>query len=162
MPQTTTNDAPAAAFAGLRGDGAPHYARSKVSEEASAEIPFGVMVGAGSADDGCLALAAVTDKLAGVVVHSHAYNKDNELGSTGLKPDVTVSVLRKGTIWDDVEEAVAVGGTVLVRAVATGGEQAGEFRTTADASDLIDISANASWLTSTSGAGLALLSIDLP
>lgn len=162
MPQTSVTVGMTRAFAGMLGDVAySKNCQSYVNSEASAEIPFGVMVGQGATDDTCLKLAAITDKMIGIVAHSHAYNKDNELGTTGLKPKVTVDVLKKGTIWVPVEEAVTPASAVLVRAVAAGAEVAGAFRDTADASDLIDCSAFARYLTTTTGAGFALLEFDM-
>lgn len=162
MPQTSMSNSPDTFFAGMKYDSALPYIRSHVNEEASAEVQFGLMVGVGAADDGALLLAAITDGLAGINTHSQAYNKDNELGTLGLKPDVVMAIMRKGTVVVVVEEAVAPGDPVFVRAVATGGELAGAFRMQADASDCIDISAWASWLTTSTGAGLAALSITLP
>lgn len=162
IPQTSVAESMTAAFAGMVADSSPNKdVRSYVSEEASAEIPFGVMVGQGTLDDQCLLLAAITDKMIGVVVHSHAYAKDVELGTTGIKPKMTVGVMKKGVVWVYVEEAVTPASTVLCRAVAAGAEKAGAFRDTADASDLIDCSSFARFLSSTTGAGIALLEFDV-
>jgi hypothetical protein len=161
-PQTSVSIQQGVAFDGMLGDASMlKDCRSYVNEEASAEIPFGVMVAQGTGDDGCLKLAATSDKLIGIVVHSHSYQKDNELGSTGLKPTVVLSVLTRGKIWVPVEEAVTPASDVLVRAVAGGSEVAGAFRDTADSTDCIDISSWARYLTSTTAAGRALLEFDV-
>ena len=163
MPQTSIVDEPAAAFGGKKVDGAPHYIQSRVNEHATAELPFGVMVAVGSSDEdnAALPLATVADVLAGVVVHSHAYNQDNELGDEGVKPDFMVGTMRAGVIWVAVEEAVSPGDSVYTRAVVSGAERAGDFRKSTDASDMIDCSGFASWLSTTTGAGLAQLRFDI-
>lgn len=160
MPQTSVPTAMTAAFDGMIVDSEPFVERSYVSEEASAEIPFGVCVKQGTGDNGALKLTSTADKLIGLVRHSHAYNRDNELGSTGLKPYVTLGVVTKGVMWVPVEEAVTPASAVLVRAVATGNEVAGAFRDTADGSDCIDVSAFCRYLSSTTGAGRAKLAFD--
>lgn len=160
MPQTSVSLAMTAAFAGMQVDAKKCEILSYVSEEASAEIPFGVCVKQGTADDQCLKLTAITDKLIGIVVHSHAYQKDNEVGDTGIKPKMMVAVAVRGEIWVPVEEAVTPASTVLVRAIAVGGETAGAFRDTADASDLIDVSKFCRFMSSTTGAGIARLMFD--
>jgi len=118
------------------------------------------MVKQGTGDDVCLRLSAGTDKLIGIVVHSHAYEKDIELGDSGLKPKVTVGVLARGKIWVDVEEAVAVTDAVRVF-VSDTGHVAGKFGKTADAGKSLDISKFARWLTSTTGAGIAQVEVDM-
>lgn len=162
FPQTSVGTSLTTAIQGMKADASrDENVRSYVSEESSAEIPFGVMVAQGSAVDGALKLAATSDKLIGVVVFDQAYAKDTELGDTGLKPKVTLGVMTRGRIWVPVEEAVTPASAVLVRAVASGNEVAGAFRDTADSSDCIDISAWARYLSSTSGAGLVLLEFDV-
>jgi hypothetical protein len=133
---------------------------SATSEEASAEIPFGVCVQHGTADDGVLKLTAIDDVLAGVVVHSHHFAKPYELGDTGLKPGVTFGLLRKGRIIVLPEDAVTPASTVHVRAVATGNEVAGAFRGTAQGTDTIEITAFAKWRTTADAGEPAVLEVD--
>jgi hypothetical protein len=135
------------------------HADSLRNDNASAEIAFGLMVRRGTSEGGALTLSATSQALGGIVVRDHAYDQPNELGDTGLKPDVVMTVLQRGRIWVPVEEAVAVGNDVRVRAVATGDEVAGAFRTTADSTDCIDISAFARWVTG--GSTVAELEIDM-
>lgn len=165
MPFSAALTAMTGAIAGSLYDLADNVVSSFISEEASAEIPFGVMVARGTADNGALKLhtssAAMDGILAGVVLHSNAYNKTNELGTTGLKPGIIMNVLRKGRVWVQVEEAVTPASVVKVRAVASGGEVAGAFRDTADSTDCVDISRMARYLTSAGAGELAVLELDL-
>lgn len=134
---------------------------TRVSEEATAEIPFGVFVAEGTATDQAALLAANTDVLAGVVVHSHAYAKPDELGDTGLKPKVTLGCLTRGTIWVLVESTLPVkGDEVHVRAVAAGSEVAGAVRVAKDGTDTIDATAFCSW-TGRTGTACAELEVNL-
>lgn len=161
IPQTSVSETMTQAYMGMLADsGYDKYVRSYVNEEASDEMPFGVVVQQGTADNQCLLLNAITDKLIGITVHSHAYDKDNELGTTGLKQYATVGVARRGRVWCYAEEAVTPASAPLVRAVAAGVEVPGHFRDSADAADLIDVSAFCRFLTSTTGAGLVLVEFD--
>ena len=153
-PQTSI----ASREAGFPGQlvGRGHVIEPMTSAEASASIPFGVMV-----KNGGLKITATTSKLAGVVAHNHAYNVDSELDANGLRPKATFGLVRKGEVRVLLEENVAIGDAVRVRAVVAGAEKAGAFRTTADSTDCIDISAFASWRSAGSAGGYATLSIDM-
>ncbi len=124
---------------------------SAISEEERSEIPFGVAVKR-SSDDGAKLLAAVTDAVYGVVVFGHLYSKPDELGDVGLKPGVTIDVLRMGRVLVPIEGPVTREGGVHVRVVASGPNTiVGAFRGTADGTNTIDLSAFASWVRSASG-----------
>ncbi len=162
----TSVAAAAAGFAGMLADATPHQIDSRVSEEASAEIPFGVMVIRGTDEDnGALLLntssAAMAPLLAGIVVHTQNYAKPTQLGDTGLKPGVMLNLLQKGRIWVTTEDACDPGDTVKVRAVATGNEVKGAFRVAADSTDCVDISKFAKWITTAGAGGVAMLEIDM-
>lgn len=161
MPQTSVSITPSVAFAGMVGDSElTKNARSYVSAEASAEIQFGIMVKQGTGDDQCLLPTATTDKFVGVTLHSHAYDKDTELGTLGLKPKVAVNALQQGTVWVVVDEAVSPADAVRVRVTSAGGA-VGTFRKTAVGGQSVNISGFARWLSTTTGAGLALLQLDM-
>lgn len=144
-------------FAGSLADmgDAEQQILSYVNEEASAEMPFGRMLAKGTADFDALLMAAQADALIGVLVHSQAYQKDTELGSTGLKPDVTLNVLTKGRIWVNVTEDVTPASAVRVD------EDGGQFRDSAEANVTIDISKNARYLTTALSGTLALLEFNM-
>jgi hypothetical protein len=166
--QTTVANRMTRGFPGMIADSSfLKNVRSYVSTESSAEIPFGVMVveGTDPATHAVLphtSASASEQKLLGVVAHSHAYAKPQELGDSGLKPAATLGVLTHGVILVRIEEDVDPGDHVRVRVVAGGSEQAGEFRATADSTDCIDISAFARWVSSgTAAEGFAELEIDM-
>jgi hypothetical protein len=157
--QTSVSVQQGIAFAGMVGDtGQMADAKSYTSAEASAEIPFGLAVVQGTNPDEALIPAANTNLLLGIVLHSHAFQKDNELGTTGLKPKVVFSVRTRGRVWVTVDEAVALTDAVRVRMSGAG---AGTFRKTSSAGVTKDISKLARWMSTTSGAGVALLEIDV-
>ena len=165
MPQTSVTAMPEAVEGLLADDSLTKDCLPATSEEASAEIPFGVMVCQGTEDDGVLLLntssASMATKLKGVTVFGQGYAKPQELGDTGFKPKCTFDVLNKGRIYVMVEEAVAPGNAVRVRAVAAGAEVKGAFRTTADGTDTVDISKFAKWIRSAAEDGLAVVEIDM-
>ncbi len=129
--------------------------RAHVSEEASAEIPFGRMLKQGTANRGCLLMATATDLLCGISVRSQAYQVDQELGSTGLKPKTVVSVLTKGRIAVTVTDAVTPASPVRVNEVG------GTFQTAASAGVTTNISSNARFLTSAGAGEVAILEFDM-
>lgn len=162
--QQTSVAAAAIAIAGQLADNGFKFVESRISTEASAEIPFGTMVTWGtSKDTDALKLntsaAAMVGKLAGVVVFEQAYAKDTELGTTGLKPGATLNLLRRGRIYVLPEESVAPGDAVRVRAAGTG--TIGAFRKTSDTGNTLDCSKFAQWVTSGSSTVPAVLEIDL-
>jgi hypothetical protein len=162
--QTTANVSQTAAFAGMVVSTEPHTIRSYVSEEASAELPFGIMLKQGTADGQALQIDDAGDvaEFIGVLAHSHKYAKPTQVGDTGVKPDQSLNVLTKGVIWVEVEEAVTPLSAVRVRMVATGDEVAGAFRDTADdTTDCADVSLFCRYLTSAAANGLAQLEIDM-
>lgn len=159
--QTAVNEFQTNAFAGMKADLSPSSVDSRVNEEGATELPFGVMVFEGSTDPegGMLQIAAQADEPAGVLLHSHAYLKDQELGATGLKPNVVGGVLKKGVVWVQVEEAVTPASTVRYR--TSGGNGPGTFRTSAVVTNTVNISQFARYLSSAAANGLAKLEIDM-
>lgn len=153
-PQTSVASRRAAVPGQLHGSG--HVIEPCTSTEASAGIPAGVMI-----KNAGLLLTATDNALLGVPVFNHYYNRESELDSDGYQPKATFGLLRKGRISVLLEENVAVGDPVRVRAVVAGAEQAGAFRTSADGTDCIDISAFASWRTAGSAGGTAELEVDM-
>lgn len=168
--QTSIAD-PAIAYAGQLADN-DQGARinSRLNAEVSAEMPFGIMVvrdtvNAGQ-EDRCILLphtsaAAAAPLLAGITVRHDIYAKDTQLGDTGVKPTNALEVMRRGRIYVFPEESVTPGDSVRVRVVTAGDEVKGAFRKSADATDCVDISKFAQWITSGSSSVPAVLEIDM-
>lgn len=138
--------------------------------EASAEMPFGVMVCRdGTTPDTAKLLhtsaaAMATNLLEGVTVHGHSYAEPQELADTdagGLKPGATVAILKVGPIWVLPEDTVTPSSDVRVRVVVAGAEVKGAFRGAADASDCVEITPFARWLTSGSSTVPAIVFVDM-
>ena len=134
---------------------------SAVNDEASAEIQFGIMVQQ-AAEGKCTILTAATNKFLGISLLDHAYHLSQELGDTGVKPDMMLDVLRRGRIFVKIDEDVAVGDAVRFRIDNGGGGVPGVFRKTADAGNTTNVTFGARWVKGgTSALGFAVLEIDL-
>lgn len=161
MPQTSVSDNPAVAYPGMLGDSGPKAVDSFINGEASAEIAFGTMLAQGTLDNEALLFDGATDVPVGIVLHSHAYNKDNELGTAGLKPEVTMNALHKGRVWVVIDENVTPASTVRLRHTTAGGGK-GTFRASASANATVNLSMCARWIgTHLAATGYGLLEIDL-
>jgi hypothetical protein len=136
-------------------------ALSFVNSEASAEIPFGYAVVQGSGAKDALLPATSDDICVGIVVHSHAYDPDNDLGTTGVKADRELSILNKGRVWVVVGGTVSVGDRGYVSydvGAATPGRIMGEDHT----DETLDTGAQIKFLTAATSAGdLALVEVDM-
>jgi len=75
--------------------------------------------------------------------------------------DTQVAVIRQGRVWVSAETAVAEGDPVYVRLVAGTGETAGALRATPDANDCVRLN-GARFASTTTGAGLAVVELNLP
>jgi hypothetical protein len=133
--------------------------------EGAVNIPFGVGLKKGAAsDDGYLLPTLVGDLIEGISVHSHS--RDN-LGfaalapaDAGVKPAQNFNVLRKGSVYVKVEEAVAAHDVVFVRyAAGAGGTQLGAFRKSADTATAAQLK-GARYLTGALAGGIAKVSFD--
>jgi hypothetical protein len=132
----------------------------------SAAIPFGSFVcrAAAGVDESCalpVASADVTARPRGVAIkdqtHRGSNNLDNEVNDM-------VPIMTKGRVWVTVEGAVTEGSAAFVRfASGAGGSILGLFRADADSATAVAIPNGAGiFRTSTTGAGLALLELNLP
>jgi hypothetical protein len=128
MPQTSYSIAPAAGYRGLPYDISTSVKRT-VRLNQGAASPFGVFVkegGVTSSQDGDVKfLTAITDKIAGVLHHTHDIRQDPSTTALVAGVDVPdlsiVPLMEKGKIYC-VCEAVAIvaGDPVYVRAIANG------------------------------------------
>jgi len=118
----------------------------------------------GNVQGNALLVAANTNTLLGVTRHSHAYAKTTELGTSGLKPGVTLAVHTEGPIWVVVDETVVVGDAVRVRGDTNGGTVPGVFCKTTSAGHTYLLK-NARWLkgsvTLADGTKAALVDINM-
>ncbi len=120
-------------FAGMRADNRPAEFISKLNDEASANLPCGVMVQQGATDAKCLLPTAAANKMLGLVVSS--FNNDSaSLATNGaVAPYDMASIARKGAFYVLPEEDVEEGEAVYVRYTAGGaGETVGRLRNDLD------------------------------
>lgn len=149
-------------LAGQKADSGFDDVMSLLAEGA---VPFGRFVTAGTDLDrqGQLpdAAADITNVKAvrGIAIQSHAIESEY-LGSNPAqyKDQDAMSVMKKGRVAVNVEEAVTPADAVFVRYAGAG--NAGEFRTDDPGSEAAEL-ANARFITSTTGAGVAILEVDL-
>jgi hypothetical protein len=114
-----------------------------------------------------IAAADITDAgdALGITVHTQAVAQNltstGSSGSDGYALGEAMSVMRKGRIYVQVEDAVVAGNAVYVRYVAGTGETLGAFRSDADTSDAA-ILPGAKYRTSAAASGIAIVEINLP
>lgn len=115
------------------------HVRSTYNAEATAEIPFGVVVvQSGTVDPQAVKLpSAAADIVAGVALHSHEYTPGVGIGDIGIKPKNNVNCLAEGECLMRVEEAVAVGDRPFVRFAGAG--QKGAIRKTNVAGETVQL-----------------------
>lgn len=165
MSQTSVATSLTRAFAGMLADNGPHDIIPGYNGEASAEMPFGVVVNLTTTEQKYELPDGGADILGGVIVHSHAYSKgpsDPALGTTGIKSKFTLSVLRKGRIYMTVENGCSPGDRLYTRIVAgAGGSQKGAVRTTdPGGGEVIDSRSMMVALSTAAAAGVAVVDCD--
>lgn len=153
---------PAASFAGMLGNANPHTAITAVNGESSAALPFGVGVAQGTADNECKLPAATGFKFKGITLHTHRVDTATLAGAGAIAAGESGPLITQGEVWVPVEGAVTAGNQAFCRFSANGGNtQLGAFRADADTAHA-DAVAGSVFRTSTTGAGLALLAINIP
>lgn len=173
--QTSVSARPAAGFAGMLDAGYTNDVIFAQNGEASASIPFGKAViwdpsSPAHAKSATLPAGSQTSPVMGIVAYSNAYSaswtdKDGgvhgELDATGLVPGTQLNVLRRGRILVVAASAVVAGVSKLyVRSVAGLGETLGALEDAADATDMIDCTANGTWMSTVAAGELAWLEVD--
>lgn len=165
--QTTVENAPARAIAGMWGDGPSRY-RESFTRFAETALNPGLVVIKGTGAQQVKKPSATTDldanalsavnAGAGVLLHEHR----GTAGAAALfEANDAVNVVRKGPVWMITETALAAGARPFVRCVAAGAEVAGALRNDADTADAVQVS----WLVvreAVSEAGLVLVEVVLP
>lgn len=102
-----------------------------------------------------------TDKVLGVVMHSHATVSKEDGLDAGYAAKETANVIRKGYVWVVIEEDIAVGDAVFYRHAAGTGTKLGAFRNDADTATATALT-NARWVIGgTAAQGIALLELGI-
>ncbi len=166
--QTTYTDGLALPYAGLPGDVSDSVIVPAFNTEASAEIAFGLVVARDNTapydtnGNGAKLPAASTDKLMGIVRHSHAYSNspNGDLGTTGLKPGAMMNVLRSGRIWAVCEDGCSPGDRLFVRYTAAGTGKGSLRSTDAGGSTCIDATTKGEWVTKAAAGAVAMIDVD--
>lgn len=155
MQTTYQTDMDVAVLGGL-ADSGPH---DIVSATASAAIEYGK--GVAIAADGTVAKPAATGFLfGGVALYSDNKSVDNS-GVAQYEQYDPVPALRKGRVWVYAEQAVDPTAAVYLRHTTNAALVPGDFRTDADTARA-DLVAGARWVSTTVGAGMAILEINAP
>lgn len=165
--QTTYTTAPAAAYAGMLADDSENDAITMNNQD-TVSIPFGTAVvykNSPASDKDAALPANSSDKLAGITIHSHDFERQftlaggttvGELDSTGVTVGAELAVLTTGTIWVKVITACAAGDSVFV-SYSSGGTWTtgqGQFGNAADSGHTIAVT-NAQFRSSTAAGGFA-------
>lgn len=171
MPQTTVTTIYPVAFVGMEPDNSnvgDNYI-NRVSGETALNIPFGVVVVQGTADDQCLNIPDQSHFILGVVPYAAAYQIAHELANTadtngniGITPGTNVSIKKRGRLWVQIDEDVKFGQAVKVRSAnSSSGVGPGCFRKTAVSSNTVDLSKFCKWVgTNLAANGYGLLEFD--
>lgn len=157
MAQLTYTEEQDVAFAGLLYDIGFTDIVSGVSQEASASIPFGIVIVRGTIDDGVKLPTAEADIPRGVTVHSLAYEMDVTIDENGVRPKAMINVLRRGRIWVPVETDVVPGDKPHVRYAGTG--QAGALRNSAVSGETMDITSQGEFVSTSVTVGSIKLAV---
>lgn len=130
-------------------------------------IPFGrFVVQDDQGQDYCRLPYAAADvsglSALGVAVHTHAIEQAaNTANNTGYEFQSSISVLRKGRVYVDVETAVDPGDDVYIRHTVSGSTYLGAFRNDNDSGNATQVSS--ARFVSKAGAGeTAIVEINLP
>lgn len=164
MSQTTYSVDPALAFRGMLGDPNDDSFTIPLANGAAAAVGFGIAVrrDVTNPEDQFDVFSATGQDCVGILVHTQAQQDPTLADPLGVTLLEVASVMRRGRIWVRVEEAVAVGDPVFFRHTAGGGgSEIGAFRNDADTATCDQLT-QAAWLQGSSGAGVALLEVNIP
>ncbi len=164
IPQSSVEDTMDIGIVGQLADfqsNADATVDTATSEESSAAIPFGVFVQQGSADDGALLLTGGSNRLKGIVVHSHSFERRTELSDAGLDPLATFAVLTRGRVYVTANDDVAVTDEVHVCHTVDTNFAVGLAGPSPNAANTIDITAFARWIKGGLKGEVVVLEIDM-
>lgn len=125
--QTTYSDTAGVAYAGMLSDAEPSRVFSFENADAAAMLSgtFAAKLAA-TPELKARTLAAVTDPIAGIILHSHARN--NVLGQAGWEVGGEMPLLERGAAYMVAEVTLVVGDPVFVRFATGTGTQIGAIR----------------------------------
>lgn len=165
--QITYATAPAGAFAGMRVPSPGDIVEGRIQGEASAVVPFGYAVKRHASDATKAILpTAETDKILGLVCHSHEYMESTSYDSTATPPGVKVganlNILRRGKIWVLAEDAVTTAGDRgWVRCTAgSTNEYVGGVTSADEGTETIDCTKQIEFLAAVAAQALVLVEVD--
>lgn len=168
--QTSITASPAQGYAGTLDTAFPRQIATARNAD-SVSIGFGKGVvwdpSAPATDRDVTLPVSQTDKVMGIVVHSHAYSRTwtdssggvhGDLDATGLVPGVVMGILRQGRILVTAGSTVVAGTNRLY--VRRAGGTLGALEGAADATNMIDCTGQGVWMSSVSSGSLAWLEVN--
>jgi len=162
MPITAYSLAQAPGIPGAIASGIDSCSIRSKTNTSGGVLAFGRAVVQGTGDQDVTLPASNRTSLVGIAVRSYIYeDKETADGADGYGDKREIDVLIQGDIWVETEVAVTPGDAVFFRVTAGTASIVGKFLKTADTDRAIAIP-QARWLSSTTGAGIAKLQINLP
>lgn len=148
------------ALQGQVADDGPSRIVSRVTPADEIKIGVGVVK---DTDDGTIKLPDTSgDVFEGIAIRDITVTDGEASADNTFPADAQVPIMKQGRVWVQVEEAVTPASDVYCRYTTSGGNtQKGAFRTDADTAKAFQVT-QARFLSTTGGAGIALLEINLP
>lgn len=159
MPQTSYSRIQPIGFPGMKSSSVDDTVTTGVSEETTAELPFGIFASLGVNQDGVKLPLNATDPIMGVTTFSHAAHISYVGANSGVVPKAPVDLMRKGRVYVTSEDAVTPASKVFMRYGTSGARiQQGAVRGTADA-NCVELY-GCSFVGSCAAGGLVELEVD--
>ena len=169
--QTTYPLVPGIAFPGMLSDSGLKDIITGINTHATLALPFGSAAArsAGGSQQAMEPMEAITDRIAGILIHSISYPPSaieesgftfNGISVGAVKPKFTLSILRKGRIFVICENGCAKGDRLHVRAVIAGAEIRGALLSAADGTDTKDCTGQGEWMSAAAAGAIAELEVD--
>ena len=156
MAQTNYSPGLLPSLPGMLADLNPLVTESGYNSESSAEAAFGAPVRVDALADRAFLLTNLANPaIYGLVVHDDSYDPRVELGTTGLKTGVKMTVLRAGRITVKVGSTNVTKGSRAYYQTTTGGWVGASI-----VGDTIDTSKQAVIVSSASSGGTCVLEVD--
>ena len=156
MAQTNYSPGLLPSLPGMLFDINPIVTESGFNSKSSTEAAFGSLVRVDAlADRGFLQTTLVNPAVYGLVVHDDNYDPRVELGTTGVRPGVKVTVLRAGRMTVKVGSTNVTKGSRAYWQSTTGG-----WVQAAIVGDTIDTTKQAVIVSSASAGGTCVLEVD--